>query len=134
MVLQYSYLLFCQRIRSKRQATSTVTKRGINFVQNVEHSLTQHSETLEQMLESVQKTEDLTKTLIENFANKYLKKPQMHENVEVYHEKTKQSNVTDNIALVPVSKKIPVYEKLLKHKQKIVEVSRDRKNLTLTTD
>lgn len=109
------FLLFCQRKRWKRQvASSAIAKKPINFASFLEDSLVQHGKALEQMLRSVQKSENITKSLIETFIRKYVIEPPATEKInhekqtnyqkQIIYEKTKR---THGSAPVLIGKKIP---------------------------
>lgn len=125
----YSFWLFCQRTRVNRDASGTVAKRRqLNFEQFIEDKLTQHGKALEQLLKSVQKNEDLTKTLLDNIGNKYVNEPKMPEKIEVHHLKTRRRNESGNDnAIVRLGKKIPVYGNLVKD-MIMGEVQKDQKD------
>lgn len=111
----------------KRDASSTVAqRRQLNFEQFIEDKLIQHGKALEQLLKSVQKNEELTKTLLDNIGNNYVNEPKMPEKIEVYHPKTRRINESDN-AIVRLGRNIPVYGNLVKH-MIMGEVRKDQKD------
>lgn len=101
----------------KREASRTVTKRRqLNIEQFIEDKLIQHGKALEQLLKSVQKNEELTKTLLDNIGNKYVNEPKMPEKIEVHHLKTRRRNENENDnAIVRLGRNIPVYGNLVRH-------------------
>lgn len=113
----------------KREASSTLAKRRqLNFEQFIEDKLIQHGKALEQLLKSVQKNEELTKTMLDNIGNKYVKEPKMPEKIEVLHQKTRRRNENENDnAILRLGKKLPVYGKLVKH-MILGEVRKDQKD------
>lgn len=113
----------------KREASSSVAKRRqLNFEQFIEDKLIQHGKALEQLLKSVQKNEELTKTLLENIGNKYVNEPKMPEKIEVHLQKTRRINGSENDnAIVRLGKNIPVYGNLVKH-MIMGEVRNDQKD------
>ncbi|XP_026331441.1 uncharacterized protein LOC113238813 [Hyposmocoma kahamanoa] len=77
------------RTRVKREASSTVAqRRQLNFEQFIEDKLIQHGKALEQLLKSVQKNEELTKTLLDNIGNQYVSEPKMPEKIEFISRRT----------------------------------------------
>lgn len=100
----------------------------MDFERFIEDKLIQHGRALETLLKSAQRSEELSKTLLENIGNQYVQEPKMPEKIEVFHPKTRRSSqgANDN-DIVRIGKNIPFYGNLVKH-MFMGEVRRDQKD------